>query len=140
MMLIDRVGRKTLLLVGCIGMTITLSGIAAIFIFGHWRSALIFLLAAYIASFAISSGAVIWVYMSEIFPNAVRVKGQALGSTTLWVMNGIISQVFPWMAAKSSSLTFVIFASLMALQFVVIFSFYPETKGLSLEELEAKLR
>jgi SP family arabinose:H+ symporter-like MFS transporter len=84
MSLIDRLGRKTLLLIGCIGMTITLSGIAAIFISSRWRSALIYLLAAYIASFAISSGAVIWVYMSEIFPNAVRVKGQALGSTTLW--------------------------------------------------------
>lgn len=140
MMLIDRLGRKTLLLIGCIGMTITLSGIAAIFVSGRWRSTLIFLLAAYIASFAISSGAVIWVYMSEIFPNAVRVKGQALGSTTLWVMNGIISQIFPWMAAKSSSLPFIIFASLMALQFVVVLSFYPETKGFSLEELEARLQ
>ena len=78
MTLIDRLGRKTLLLVGCIGMAVTLSGIAAIFISGRWRAALIFLLAAYIASFAISSGAVIWVYMSEIFPIAVRVKGQAL--------------------------------------------------------------
>jgi len=140
MALIDRLGRKTLLLVGCIGMTITLSGIAAIFISGRWRSALIFLLAAYIASFAISSGAVIWVYMSEIFPNAVRVKGQALGSTTLWVMNGVISQIFPWMAAKSASLPFIIFATLMAIQFVVTLAFYPETKGYSLEELESRLR
>lgn len=140
MALIDRLGRKTLLLTGCIGMTITLSGIAAIFLSGRWRSALIFLLAAYIASFAISSGAVIWVYMSEIFPNAVRVKGQALGSTTLWVMNGVISQVFPWMAAKSSSLPFVIFGAAMALQFVVTLIFFPETKGFSLEELEARFR
>jgi MFS transporter, SP family, arabinose:H+ symporter len=92
------------------------------------------------ASFAISSGAVIWVYMSEIFPNAVRVKGQALGSTTLWVVNGLISQIFPWMAAKSASLPFVIFASLMAIQFIVTLAFYPETKGYSLEELESRLR
>jgi MFS family permease len=140
MALIDRLGRKTLLLIGCIGMTITLSGIAAIFVSGRWRSSLIFLLAAYIASFAISSGAVIWVYMSEIFPNAVRVKGQALGSTTLWVMNGVISQIFPWMAAKSSSLPFIIFAALMAFQFVITLIFFPETKGFSLEELEARLR
>jgi sugar porter (SP) family MFS transporter len=140
MTLIDRLGRKTLLLIGCIGMTLTLGGIAAIFISGTWRSALIFLLAAYIASFAISSGAVIWVYMSEIFPNSVRVKGQALGSTTLWVTNGIISQIFPWMVAKSASLPFVIFAALMALQFAITLAFYPETKGLSLEELESRFR
>jgi SP family arabinose:H+ symporter-like MFS transporter len=140
MSLIDRLGRKTLLLTGCIGMTITLGGIAAIFVSGRWHSALIFLLAAYIASFAISSGAVIWVYMSEIFPNAVRVKGQALGSTTLWIMNGIISQIFPWMAAKSSALPFIIFGALMALQFVVTLAFFPETKGFSLEELETRLR
>jgi sugar porter (SP) family MFS transporter len=139
MAVIDRLGRKTLLLAGCIGMTITLSGIAAIFISGRWRPALIFLLAAYIASFAISSGAVIWVYMSEIFPNAVRVKGQALGSTTLWVMNGVISQIFPWMAAKSASLPFIIFAVAMALQFVVTLAFFPETKGFSLEELQTRL-
>ena len=78
--------------------------------------------------------------MSEIFPNAVRVKGQALGSTTLWVMNGVISQVFPWMAAKSASLPFIIFAGLMAIQFVVTLAFYPETKGYSLEELEVRIR
>lgn len=140
MTLIDRIGRKTLLLIGCIGMTFTLGGIAAIFATGRWRSALIFLLAGYIASFAISSGAVVWVYMSEIFPNTVRVKGQALGSTTLWIMNGLISQIFPWMAAKSPSLPFVIFASLMALQFAVTLMFYPETKGLTLEELETRFR
>lgn len=140
MTFIDRLGRKTLLLVGCVGMVCTLSGIATIFATGRWRSALIFLLAAYIASFAISSGAVVWVYMSEIFPNAVRVKGQALGSTTLWVMNGVISQVFPWMAAKSSSLPFILFAALMALQLVIVAAFFPETRGLTLEELELKLR
>jgi len=140
MSLIDRLGRKTLLLTGCVGMTITLSGIAAIFMSGRWQFALIYLLAVYIASFAISSGAVIWVYMSEIFPNGVRVKGQALGSTTLWIMNGVISQIFPWMAAKSSSLPFMIFGGLMALQFVVTLAFFPETKGFTLEQLEARLR
>lgn len=140
MILIDRVGRKTLLLIGCSGMAVTLGGISAIFASGRWRSALIVLLAAYIASFAISSGAVVWVYISEIFPNAVRVKGQALGSTTLWIMNGVISQIFPWMAAKSASLPFVIFAVLMAVQFVVTLVFYPETKGLTLEQLEARIR
>lgn len=140
MSLIDKLGRKTLLLIGCVGMVIGLSGIATVFETGRWRGALIFFVGGYTASFAMSSGAVIWVYMSEIFPNAVRVKGQALGTTVLWVMNGIISQVFPTIAAKSASLPFVIFAVLMAVQFVVTLLFFPETKGLSLEQVEAKLR
>ena len=140
MTLIDKLGRKTLMLIGCVGMTISLSGVAAIFITGHWHGALIFFVAGFIASFAISSGSVIWVYMSEIFPTDVRVKGQALGSTTLWVMNGLISQVFPLMAEKSRSLPFVFFAVLMAAQFFVILFFFPETKGLSLEQLQEKLR
>ncbi len=140
MTLIDKLGRKTLMLIGCVGMTISLGGVAAIFITDHWHAALIYFVAGFIASFAVSSGSVIWVYMSEIFPTDVRVKGQALGSTTLWVMNGIISQVFPSMAHASRSLPFIFFAVLMAVQFFVIFLFFPETKGLSLEQLQEKLR
>src|SRR6185312_16407889 len=68
MTLIDKLGRKTLMLIGCVGMTISLGGVAAIFITGQWHAALIFFVAGFIASFAISSGSVIWVYMSEIFP------------------------------------------------------------------------
>jgi sugar porter (SP) family MFS transporter len=137
--LIDKLGRRTLLLIGCVGMTIGLSGIAAIFITGRDRGALIFFLAGYTACFALSSGAVLWVYMSEIFPNRVRVKGQALGCAVVWVMNGIISQIFPAMKARSAALPFVIFAIVMALQFFVTLFFFPETKGLSLEQLQNKL-
>jgi MFS transporter, SP family, arabinose:H+ symporter len=140
MTLIDRLGRKTLLLIGCVGMTIGLSGIATIFVSGHWHGALILFVAGFIASFAISSGAVIWVYMSEIFPTRVRVKGQALGSTVLWVMNGLIAQIFPLMRARSASLPFICFAVIMAAQFVVTLLYFPETKGLSLEQLQQKLR
>ena len=140
MTLIDKLGRKFLLLVGCVGMTICLSGVAFVFITGQWRGALIFFVTGYTASFAISSGSVIWVYMSEIFPTRVRVKGQALGSTVLWIMNGLISLVFPPLAAKSASLPFVFFAVVMAAQFFVILLFFPETKGLSLEQLQQKLR
>src|SRR5665213_2210694 len=129
-----------LMLIGCVGMTFSLGGVAAVFITGHWHAALIYFVAGFTASFAISSGSVIWVYMSEIFPTAVRVKGQALGSSTLWVMNGIISLVFPLMAHASRSLPFIIFAVLMAAQFFVILVFFPETKGLSLEQLQEKLR
>lgn len=139
MTLIDKIGRKTLLLIGCVGMTIGLSGIAFVFITGRWRPALIFFMTEYTASFALSSGSVIWVYMSEIFPNRVRVKGQALGSTVLWVMNGIISLAFPPLAARSASLPFVVFAVVMAIQFVVTLLVFPETKGLSLEKLQQNM-
>lgn len=138
MVLIDRLGRKTLLLIGSAGMVVNLIGISMVFQSGH-GGRLLFLVAAYIACFALSSGAVIWVYMSEIFPNEVRVQGQAMGSTVLWVSNGIISQFFPLFAAKSASLPFAVFAGIMALQFVVTLAYFPETKGLSLEQLQSKL-
>jgi SP family arabinose:H+ symporter-like MFS transporter len=139
MTLIDRFGRKKLLLGGCVGMALCLSGVAWVFSTGLHHELLIYFLTGYTASFALSSGSVIWVYMSEIFPTRIRVKGQALGSTTLWVLNGIISQIFPSMAAKSASLPFVVFAVVMAVQFVVVLLFFPETKGLSLEQLQHKL-
>lgn len=140
MTLIDKLGRKALLLIGCVGMVISLSGVAAIFMTGRWRGALIYFVTGYTASFALSSGSVIWVYMSEIFPTRIRAKGQALGSTVLWVMNGLISLAFPPLAAKSAALPFVFFAIVMAAQFFVTLAFYPETRGLSLEELQKKLR
>jgi len=139
MTLIDKLGRKALLLIGCVGMTIGLSGVATIFVTERWHGALIFFVTGYTASFALSSGSVLWVYMSEIFPTRVRAKGQALGSTVLWIMNGIISLVFPLLAAKSASLPFVFFAVMMASQFFVTLVFFPETKSLSLEELQEKL-
>jgi SP family arabinose:H+ symporter-like MFS transporter len=138
MTLIDRIGRKALLLIGGVGMTIGLSGIASIFITGRGHGALIYFVTGYTASFALSSGSVIWVYMSEIFPTRVRAKGQALGSTVLWIMNGLISLAFPSLAAKSAALPFVFFAVVMAAQFFVTLAFFPETKGLSLEELQEK--
>jgi MFS family permease len=139
MTLIDRLGRRTLLLIGCAGMVLNLVGISLIFRTGHGTNRLLFLVAAYIACFALSSGAVIWVYMSEIFPNEVRVQGQAMGSTVLWITNGVISQLFPLFAAKSTSFPFAVFAAVMALQFVVTLIYFPETKGLSLEQLQSKL-
>lgn len=139
MSLIDRFGRKTLLLVGTAGMTLSLASIAYVFARGTHRSALIYLVALYIASFAISSGSVVWVYMSEIFPSLVRVKGQALGSTVLWIVNGLVSQAFPWIAARSAALPFIFFGSMMALNLLTTLVFFPETKGLSLEDLQDRM-
>jgi MFS transporter, SP family, arabinose:H+ symporter len=140
MALIDKLGRKTLLLLGSAGMAIALGVVATIYSTGHGQRELIYFVAAFIAFFAVSSGAVIWVYVSEIFPNRVRMKGQALGSTVIWVLNGLISQIFPVMAARSVSFPFCCFAGLMALQFIVVLTLFPETKGLSLEELQRKLQ
>jgi MFS transporter, SP family, arabinose:H+ symporter len=74
-----------------------------------------------------------------VFPNKVRAKGQSLGSFTHWIMNAIISGIFPVLAAKSGGAPFVFFAVMMLLQFVVVLSTYPETKGYSLEEMQKKL-
>ena len=139
MMLIDRIGRKVLLLIGAVGMAICLSGVAWIFLTNHHQELLVWLLVGYIAFFAFSQGAVIWVYIGEVFPNRIRAKGQSLGSSAHWVMNGIIALVFPLMAAKSGGYPFVFFAAMMVVQFLVVLFFYPETKGHSLEELQKKL-
>ena len=139
MSLIDRVGRKKLLLIGAVGTGLCLSGVAAIFFTHQHEHFLVWLLVGYIAFFAFSQGAVIWVYIGEVFPNRVRARGQSLGSFSHWFMNGLISFTFPVMAAKSGGYPFVFFAAMMALEFFVVLFFYPETKGLSLEDLQKKL-
>jgi MFS transporter, SP family, arabinose:H+ symporter len=139
MTLIDKLGRKTLLLIGALGMAGCLFAVARVFASNQGQHQLIWLLVAYIAFFAISQGAVIWVYISEVFPNRVRAKGQSLGSSTHWVMNAIISGLFPMMAAKSASIPFVFFGAMMVLQFFVVLFAFPETKGVTLEQMQHKL-
>jgi MFS family permease len=139
MSVIDRIGRKILLLVGAVGMAACLAGVAAIFFTGRHQSLLLGLLIGYIACFAFSQGAVIWVYLAEVFPNAVRAKGQSLGSFSHWFMNALISGTFPLLAASSGGYPFVFFAVMMVLQFFVVLFVYPETKGLSLEEMQRRL-
>jgi len=139
MSVIDKLGRKKLLLTGAVGTALCLAGVATIFATNQRHELLIWLLIAYIAFFAFSQGAVIWVYISEVFPNRVRAKGQSLGSSTHWIMNALISGIFPVLAAKSKPIPFVFFAAMMVLQFVVVLLAYPETKGVSLEEMQKKL-
>jgi sugar porter (SP) family MFS transporter len=140
MTLIDRAGRKTLLLIGSLGTAACLAGVATIFLTHRNESLLVWLLVGYIAFFAFSQGAVIWVYISEVFPNRVRAKGQSLGSFTHWFMNALISGIFPLMAASSGGIPFVFFAVMMIVQFFVVLAFYPETKGVSLEEMQKRMR
>jgi MFS transporter, SP family, arabinose:H+ symporter len=140
MSLIDKLGRKTLLLIGAVGMTLCLSGVAVIFFRHQHQGLLVWFLVAYIAFFAISQGAVIWVYISEVFPNRVRSKGQSLGSSTHWIMNFIISLIFPYFAVRfGGGYPFVFFAAMMALMFFVVLFTFPETKGVTLEQMQRKL-
>ena len=140
MSLIDKVGRKTLLMIGSVGTAACLAGVAAIFFTNTHQALLLYLLIAYIAFFAVSQGAVIWVYIAEVFPTRVRSKGQSLGSGSHWVMNAIIALIFPLLAKSSGGIPFAFFAAMMALQFFVVLFIYPETKGLSLEQLQHKLK
>jgi MFS transporter, SP family, arabinose:H+ symporter len=139
MSVIDRLGRKTLLLVGAAGNVVCLSGVAFVFFTGRHGNLLLPLLIGYIAFFGFSQGAVIWVYLSEVFPNQVRAKGQSLGSFSHWFMNAAISLAFPVMAASSGGYPFVFFAVMTGLQFFVVLFLYPETKGVTLEEMQKKL-
>jgi sugar porter (SP) family MFS transporter len=136
MSIIDKAGRRTLMLTGSVGTALSLAGVAAIFWTGRHETLLVWLLIGFIASFAFSQGAVIWVYISEVFPTAVRARGQSLGSSTHWVMNALISWAFPIVAAHSKAAPFVFFSSMMALQFFLVLFFYPETKNIVLEDME----
>jgi sugar porter (SP) family MFS transporter len=139
MSVIDKIGRKTLLLIGSVGCVASLAGVSAVFFSGTHANLLLWCLVGFIGFFSFSQGAVIWVYISEVFPNRVRGKGQSLGSFSHWFMNAIVSWVFPLMAATSGGYPFVFFAAMMALQFFVVLFFYPETKRISLEEMQKKL-
>ena len=93
-------------------------------------------LIVFILFFAVSQGAVIWVYLSEIFPTAVRARGQAIGSATHWRMNALLAFGFPIVAHYTQALPFWLFAAAMLVQIGVIWRYFPETRGVSLERLE----
>jgi len=139
MSVIDKIGRKTLLLIGSVGTAAALAGVAGIFYAQRDQSMLLWLLVGFIFFFAISQGAVIWVYLSEVFPTKVRSKGQSLGSSSHWIMNALLSLTFPLVAKRSAGAPFVFFASMMALQFFIVLTVYPETKQVTLEQMQRKL-
>lgn len=139
MSVIDRFGRKRLLLVGSVGMAVCLGLAAWILDGGRHSGWLLYVLVGFIAAFAFSQGAVIWVYISEIFPTPVRARGQALGSSTHWLANALIAGAFPTIAAWKPGAPFVVFAAMMALQLVVVALFYPETMGARLETIAKAL-
>ncbi|NOW48253.1 sugar porter (SP) family MFS transporter [Novosphingobium sp. SG751A] len=139
MAMIDRLGRRPLLLAGALGTFAALVGVTMIFAGGQGREWLLPLLVMFIGFFAVSQGAVIWVYLSELFPTAVRARGQALGSSTHWVFNGAISFIFPVLAAQGPALPFAGFTLAMAVQVFVVWRWFPETRGASLDDLARRL-
>jgi MFS family permease len=139
MILIDRVGRRKLLIVGSIGMSICLALIARTFYAQNFSGygLLIFLL-VYIMFFAFSTGAVIWVLIAEIFPNRVRGKGQSLGSFTHWFFAALITFLFPVVERAFQfgvAYSFTFFAIMMVVQVIVVWRYFPETKGRTLEDI-----
>ncbi|HEX7977261.1 MAG TPA: sugar porter family MFS transporter, partial [Gemmatimonadaceae bacterium] len=138
--IIDRFGRRPLLALGGLGAAVSLALTAVGFYRGGTTGHLVLAgLLGFIAFHAIGQGAVIWVFISEIFPNAVREKGQALGSFTHWFMAAVVSWTFPVVAEASGGLALSFFATMMLLQFVFAWKIMPETRGLSLEELQHRL-
>ena len=140
MSLIDKAGRKTLLLIGAAGTSTCLAGVAWLYHTHSHPGALLWLLVTYIAFFSVSQGAVIWVYIGEVFPNSVRSKGQGVGSASHWFMNAVIALEFPVVVHSMSTATpFVFFSVMTVVQFFVVLFVYPETKGQTLEALQRRL-
>jgi len=138
---IDRFGRRFLMYIGSVGYIISLSAVALAFFSGSSGGLTVpILLFVFIAAHAIGQGAVIWVFISEIFPNQVRSYGNSLGSSTHWVFAALIAAAFPWMAGRfGQAPIFALFAVMMVFQLVFVWKMMPETKGVSLEELEKRL-
>jgi len=138
--LIDRLGRKPLLFIGSIGYIISLSLVAIAFFLEWTGMAVPIFLFIFIASHAIGQGAVIWVFISEIFPDHLRASGQSFGTSTHWVLAAIIPSMVPFLFATiGAAVVFSIFAFMMVLQLIFVIFMMPETKGVSLEDLEKKL-
>ncbi len=138
MVIIDHFGRRKLMIIGSIGYIIGLLGAAYAFYAKVEGSLLLVSLLVFIAAHGFGQGAVIWVFISEIFPNRVRARGQALGSFTHWAMNAAISWTFPIIAASAGWMAFSFYAICMVGQLLWVLLVMPETKGVSLEKIQEK--
>jgi MFS transporter, SP family, xylose:H+ symportor len=137
--LIDRMGRKSLMYIGSVGYILFLAGVAWAFKTGASGPVVVAMVCGFIASHAIGQGAVIWVFISEIFPNKVRDYGMSWGSGTHWVFAAIITMVtLPILKAFSPVFVFSFFAAMMVLQLIWVNRFMPETKGVALEDVLSK--
>jgi sugar porter (SP) family MFS transporter len=138
--LIDRLGRKVLMYIGSIGYIISLSLVSMAFFLDWGGLAVPIFLFMFIASHAIGQGAIIWVFISEIFPNHLRASGQSFGTSTHWVLAAIIPSLVPLLFSTiGAGVVFMTFAIMMVFQLLFVIFMMPETKGISLEELSKKL-
>ncbi len=136
---IDHFGRRKLMLIGSVGYILSLAAVSYSFYTGKGSSLVLASLLVFVASHAFGQGAVIWVFIGEIFPNRVRARGQALGSFTHWVMSAAVSWTFPVIAATSGAAAFAFYAVCMVAQLAWVVFLMPETKGVSLEAIQRQL-
>lgn len=137
--LIDIKGRRALMLLGSVGLITSLGFVSRAFFVEQFTGVPIFIF-LFIASFAVSQGCVLWVFLSEIFPNSVRAKGQSLGSFTHWLCAALVAHFFPLAAAKlGGGAVFAFFAIAMCAQIVYVYLVMPETKGVPLEQLQRQI-
>lgn len=136
---IDRFGRRFLMIVGSLGYIVSLAAVAYAFAVSASGVLLLVSLLIFVAAHAFGQGAVIWVFIGEIFPNRVRARGQALGSFTHWTMSAAISWTFPIIAASSASVAFGFYALCMVGQLLWVVIVMPETRGVSLEAIQRRL-
>jgi MFS family permease len=127
--------------IGSVGYIVSLSSVAAAFFLGRTGMAVPIFLFVFIAAHAVGQGTVIWVFISEIFPNHLRAKGQSLGSSTHWVLAALITVFMPLVLgdAGNPGMAFAFFAFMMVLQLLFVRRVMPETKGVPLEDLEKRL-
>ena len=138
--LIDVLGRKILMIIGSIGYIVSLALVSLAFYLKWSGMAVPIFLFMFIASHAIGQGAVIWVFISEIFPNHLRASGQAFGSATHWVLAAVIPSMVPFLFSTiGPGAVFLIFSIMMVFQLLFVIFMMPETKGISLETLSEKL-
>ncbi len=146
MLVMDSMGRKKIMIIGSLGYIISLGAIAWAFLtndpnhFSEQGSTVVLIgLLVFVAAHGFGQGSVIWVFLSEIFPNKVRGRGQSLGTSIHWILAAVTSWTFPFLAEISGGYTFVVFTVFMILQLIWVLTVMPETKGVSLEEMEKKL-
>ena len=139
--LIDKIGRRLLMIIGSIGYIISLSLVSIAFLQGWQGISIPIFLFLFIASHAIGQGAVIWVFISEIFPDSLRAQGQSFGCSVHWVLAALITLFMPvaLSAFPNPGYVFILFAGMMVLQLVFVLFMMPETKGISLERLSKLL-
>jgi sugar porter (SP) family MFS transporter len=139
MVLIDRIGRRMLLLIGSLTFILSHALAAGVFLTGSGGWLAVLAAAGIVGSHAYSQGAVIWVCINELLPNAIRATGSSAACFTLWGLAIVVSTAFPILMASWGGFVFLFFAAMMALQFLIVAIFLPETKGKSLEEIEQSL-